>query len=40
MRLVREPQAATEESSLAPNCDPPFRFTADGRKTYRIECLR
>lgn len=22
------------------NCDPPFRFTADGRKIYRVECFR
>lgn len=21
------------------SCDPPFRFTADGRKLYRLECL-
>jgi hypothetical protein len=37
VRLVRE---APEESSLATACDPPYRFTADGRKIYRIECLR
>jgi hypothetical protein len=35
VRLVREGQ---DEAVSA--CDPPFRFTADGRKIYRVECLR
>jgi hypothetical protein len=38
VRLVRE--APVEDTTLASACDPPFRFTADGRKIYRIECLR
>jgi hypothetical protein len=38
LHIVREgsePPAATSS-----NCDPPFRFTADGRKIYRVECFR
>jgi hypothetical protein len=35
VRLVREGQDEAVSS-----CDPPFRFTADGRKIYRVECLR
>jgi hypothetical protein len=37
MRMVREaPAEAPGQSS----CDPPYRFTADGRKIYRVECLK
>lgn len=36
VRLVRE---APSEPPSSP-CDPPYRFTADGRKIYRIECLK
>ncbi len=37
VRLVRE---APQEEAIASSCDPPFRFTSDGRKVYRIECFR
>lgn len=37
MRTVRE---APAEPPPASPCDPPYRFTADGRKIYRIECLK
>jgi hypothetical protein len=35
VKMVRD--GAAEEDSA---CDPPFRFTADGRKIYRLECLK
>lgn len=35
LRLVKDPPVVVETS-----CDPPYRFTADGRKSYRLECLR
>jgi hypothetical protein len=38
MRLVREPTRTDEPVASA--CDPPFRYTADGRKVYRVECLK
>lgn len=38
VKLVRE--APAEEAATASACDPPFRFTADGRKVYRVECLK
>jgi hypothetical protein len=38
VKLVRE--APTFEDPTANACDPPFRFTADGRKSYRVECLK
>jgi len=38
VKLVREGPLAEEPTVLA--CDPPFRFTPDGRKIYRIECLK
>lgn len=38
VKLVRE--APVFEDPTANVCDPPFRFTADGRKTYRVECLK
>lgn len=38
VKLVREAPTAEEPTVLA--CDPPFRFTPDGRKIYRIECLK
>lgn len=34
MKLLREP---VDTSSP---CDPPYRFTSDGRKIYRIECMK
>lgn len=36
VRLVRE---APDDSTVGV-CDPPYRFTADGRKIYRVECLK
>jgi len=38
VKLVRE--APAFEDAAATSCDPPFRFTADGRKIYRVECLK
>ncbi len=38
VKLVRE--APAYEDATANVCDPPFRFTADGRKIYRVECLK
>lgn len=38
VKLVRE--APAYEDPTANACDPPFRFTADGRKIYRVECLK
>jgi hypothetical protein len=38
VKLVREAPAA--EDPMATSCEPPFRFTADGRKIYRVECLK
>jgi len=38
VKLVRE--APAFEDPAASSCDPPFRFTADGRKIYRVECLK
>jgi hypothetical protein len=38
VKLVRE--APAYEDPTASACDPPFRFTADGRKIYRVECLK
>ncbi len=38
VKLVRE--APAFEDAAANACDPPFRFTADGRKIYRVECLK
>jgi hypothetical protein len=35
VKIVRE--GVVED---AMSCDPPFRFTADGRKIYRLECLK
>jgi len=35
VKLVRE--GVVEEAT---SCDPPFRFTPDGRKIYRLECLK
>jgi hypothetical protein len=38
VKLVRE--APTTSSTAPAKCDPPYRFTPDGRKTYLFECLR
>lgn len=38
VKLVRE--APAFEDPPASSCEPPFRFTADGRKIYRVECLK
>jgi hypothetical protein len=38
VKLVRE--APADEAATANACDPPFHFTADGRKVYRVECLK
>jgi hypothetical protein len=48
VKLVREAPAldkatadkATAEEAAAQSCDPPFRYAADGRKLYRVECLK
>ncbi|MBX3209475.1 MAG: hypothetical protein KF764_30860 [Labilithrix sp.] len=37
VRLVRE--APADRPIAASPCDPPYRFAADGRKLYRVECL-
>jgi hypothetical protein len=36
VKIVKEPVEREDVSS----CDPPFRFTLDGRKIYRLECLK
>lgn len=36
--LATEAPLAEEPAALG--CEPPFRFTPDGRKIYRIECLK
>jgi hypothetical protein len=36
VRLVREGGG----DEIVSACDPPFRYTADGRKIYRVECLK
>ena len=38
VKLVRDAPAAEDANTSA--CDPPFHYTADGRKVYRLECLR
>jgi hypothetical protein len=38
VKLVRDPPPAEEVNASI--CDPPFHYTADGRKVYRLECLR
>jgi hypothetical protein len=41
VRVVREEPAQTQlYDPTASACDPPFRYTADGRKVYRVECLK
>lgn len=45
VKLVREEPATGAASAqiydpTASACDPPFRYTQDGRKVYRIECLK
>lgn len=37
VKMVKETPAERQEAS---SCDPPFRFTPDGRKIYRLECLK
>ena len=37
VKMVKEPAVERDDAS---SCDPPFRFTADGRKIYRLECLK
>lgn len=39
VKLVRE-APLTDDTPAASSCDPPFRYTADGRKIYRVECLK
>lgn len=39
VKLVRE-APAFEDATASASCDPPFRYTADGRKIYRVECLK
>ena len=38
VKLVRDAPATEDANASA--CDPPFHYTADGRKIYRLECLR
>jgi hypothetical protein len=38
VKLVRDAPATEDANANA--CDPPFHYTADGRKIYRLECLR
>ena len=38
VRIVKEPPALAEGVAATP-CDPPYRFTNDGRKIYRVECF-
>lgn len=38
VRIVRE--APVDPPSTGTPCDPPYRFSADGRKIYRVECLK
>ena len=38
VKLVRDAPLADDVNASA--CDPPFHYTADGRKIYRLECLR
>ncbi len=38
VRTVRE--APIDPPAPTASCDPPYRFTADGRRIYRIECLK
>jgi hypothetical protein len=40
VRAVRVVREAPVDDAVASACDPPFRFTADGRKIYRVECLK
>jgi len=43
VRAVREEPAQPQTQLYDPTssaCDPPFRYTADGRKIYRVECLK
>lgn len=41
VKVVREEPAQTQiYDPTASVCDPPFRYTADGRKIYRVECLK
>lgn len=37
VKMVKETPADREDATY---CDPPFRFTPDGRKIYRLECLK
>jgi hypothetical protein len=38
LHIVRE--GAEPAAAPSSSCDPPFRFTPDGRKIYRVECFR
>jgi hypothetical protein len=49
VKLVRDAPAldkpaldkpAADEAAAAQSCDPPYRYAADGRKLYRVECLK
>jgi hypothetical protein len=37
VKMVKETPAERDDAS---SCEPPFRFTPDGRKIYRLECLK
>ena len=36
VRVIKEPPSTAD---AAATCDPPYRYTADGRKLYRVECF-
>ncbi len=45
LALVRQPQVVQERAALASasasaSCDPPFSYTPEGHKVYRVACLK
>jgi hypothetical protein len=38
--LREEPTPTAIYDPTGSSCDPPFRYTQDGRKVYRVECLK
>jgi hypothetical protein len=38
--LREEPTPSAIYDPTGSSCDPPFRYTQDGRKVYRVECLK
>ena len=40
-KVLREEPGQTQiYDPMGSSCDPPFRYTQDGRKVYRVECLK